>query len=713
MINIIINNNEYQVRANASVLQACEEVGIEIPRFCYHEKLSVAGNCRMCLVEVQKAPKPVVSCAMPVSKGMVIFTDTPLVKKAREGVLEFLLINHPLDCPICDQGGECDLQDETLNFASDRGRFFEFKRSVEDKECGPIIKTIMTRCIHCTRCVRFTTEVVGQEVLGAFGRGQETEIGTYIQSFIKTELSGNLVDLCPVGALTSKPYAFKARNWELQKIETIDFFDSLCSDIIVQTRKGTSLSYNQGQSQISTQEEILRVLPCLNGIYLDNWISDRTRFAFDGLKNQRLVNVLFSDRNGLTKGTDLKKIIMLILQRLEPNLYNLYSNEKMESSLRVGAVVGSMIDIEGLYFLSTFIKLHGGNDIQYNNYNLKMNIDAPFFFSFNRILLSLENIGSLMMIGVNTRFETSLVNTILRKIQNLRGLSYASLGSYSLLRLKQDHIGNGLRALWALTENRNSYLKKNIKIENISLFFGIESMKMKGSFLVQNLIYFLAQKFYVKNKKEERLSFVHANISTLSFAHLGIVAGVRSPLYVQEKKDKNIGTLFSVQLSEFNKKKWISSENYTHVFSFSTHKDIKKKADVYIPLKSFYEKSGFIFNLEGRLRRFSKSLTSPKEAISLELFFASLGKLNFEWNFFLKAFWWLEEELSIKNLLEQEAVSFNLNMFLETFDEKKTFLFLFAPTVTNFYLADLISSNSKIMGECSLFLGKEGNFIEL
>jgi NADH dehydrogenase (ubiquinone) Fe-S protein 1 len=209
---LIINNKAYDVRANASILQACEENGIHIPRFCYHEKLSVAGNCRICLVEVEKSPKPVVSCAMPVAKGMIIHTETPLVKKVREAVLEFLLINHPLDCPICDQGGECDLQDETLQYASDRGRFYDFKRSVEDKEVGPIIKTIMTRCIHCTRCVRFSAEVAGQEVMGSFGRGEETEIGTYVQEFIKTELSGNLADLCPVGALTSKPYAYKTRS---------------------------------------------------------------------------------------------------------------------------------------------------------------------------------------------------------------------------------------------------------------------------------------------------------------------------------------------------------------------------------------------------------------------------------------------------------------------------------------------------------------------
>jgi len=212
MIEIFINNIKINVNKNITVLQACEQAGIDIPRFCYHEKLSIAGNCRMCLVEIEKSPKPVASCAQPLTAGMVIFTETPLVKKARESILEFLLINHPLDCPICDQGGECDLQDITLNFASDRGRFFEFKRFVEDKECGPFIKTIMTRCIQCTRCVRFLIELCGVENLGSFGRGELMEIGTYINKFIKTELSGNLVDLCPVGALTSKPYAFAARS---------------------------------------------------------------------------------------------------------------------------------------------------------------------------------------------------------------------------------------------------------------------------------------------------------------------------------------------------------------------------------------------------------------------------------------------------------------------------------------------------------------------
>jgi NADH dehydrogenase/NADH:ubiquinone oxidoreductase subunit G len=263
MIEIIINNNKYTFEKPLTVLQACEQANITVPRFCYHEKLSVAGNCRMCLVEIEKSPKPIASCAMPIAPGMVVFTETPLVKKAREAILEFLLINHPLDCPICDQGGECDLQDITLNYGSDRSRFFDFKRGVEDKECGPIVKTIMTRCIHCTRCVRFLTEVAGLEVFGALGRGELMEIGTYLNKYLHTELSGNLVDLCPVGALTSKPYAFLARNWELKKFESVDFSDSFGSNIVVHTRNFLN-SKNLKNVKTPQKDQILRILPKLN-----------------------------------------------------------------------------------------------------------------------------------------------------------------------------------------------------------------------------------------------------------------------------------------------------------------------------------------------------------------------------------------------------------------------------------------------------------------
>ena len=272
MVEISINNKVYKVSEQYTILQACEEIGLQIPRFCYHERLSIAGNCRMCLVEVKNSVKPVASCAMNVSQGMEIWTNTLLVKKAREGVMEFLLANHPLDCPICDQGGECDLQDQAMLFGNDRGRFYESKRSVSNKDCGPFIKTVMTRCIHCTRCVRFSTELGGLQELGTTGRGNSTEIGNYVSKALKSEVSGNLIDLCPVGALTSKPYAFKARSWELKATETIDTLDSMGSNIVLH----------------SSGKRVLRVLPTLHEGVNESWIDDRTRFNYDGFLVQRL-----------------------------------------------------------------------------------------------------------------------------------------------------------------------------------------------------------------------------------------------------------------------------------------------------------------------------------------------------------------------------------------------------------------------------------------
>ncbi|MGA0393593.1 MAG: NADH-quinone oxidoreductase subunit NuoG, partial [Rhodospirillales bacterium] len=272
MPKVTIDGKEIEVEAGITILQACEQAGAEIPRFCYHERLSIAGNCRMCLVAMEKSPKPVASCAMPVGEGMVIYTNTPEVEKMRRGVMEFLLINHPLDCPICDQGGECDLQDQALGYGLGISRYQEKKRAVKDKNIGPLVKTIMTRCIHCTRCIRFATEIAGVPELGATGRGEHMEVGTYVEKALTSELSGNIIDLCPVGALTNKPYAFAARSWELKKTESVDVMDAVGSNIRVDTRG----------------MEVMRVLPRLNEDVNEEWISDKTRFACDGLKRQRL-----------------------------------------------------------------------------------------------------------------------------------------------------------------------------------------------------------------------------------------------------------------------------------------------------------------------------------------------------------------------------------------------------------------------------------------
>lgn len=710
-ISIIINNRQVTVRASASVLQACEEAGYDVPRFCYHEKLSVAGNCRMCLVEVQKSPKPVVSCAMPVSKGMVIFTDTPLVKKAREAVLEFLLINHPLDCPICDQGGECDLQDETLHYGSDRGRYHEYKRSVEDKECGPIIKTIMTRCIHCTRCVRFAAEIAGQETLGAFGRGQDTEIGTYIQSFIKTELSGNLVDLCPVGALTSKPYAFMARNWELQRGETIDFFDGLCSDIVVHTRKFSASQFQNGKAILTSSEDIVRILPKTTGLYNDNWISDRTRYAFDGLKNQRLLTPMQVDRKLGVRPVKWDELLLDITERLDTHYYVAVTSEKEpKQSSRFGAIFGNLSDLEGIYLLSQFIKLCGNSDIQVGNFKLKLNFDLPFFYSFNRTINSLNNLGALLLIGLNTRYESSVLNSYLRKHQLARALPYATIGAYSSLRLRQNHEGNSLRALLAVAENKTSLTSTFYNLTNPSIFFGVETLRIKNGSFLKNIITFLGKKFFTKTKQGERFSGVHSNVSTLNFAHLGLTAGVRSPFHSSRHKDKELSTLFTHQMNDFKAQKWLSAKNYTHVVALTTNKVNFGGNDHLVPLKSFYEKDGFLFNIEGRLRKFKKIVSPSPNVRSLESFVVALSTLQADWYRSLSSFWNLEEEFSLVALTEKVPTSFNVNPFQFWEEENQGILSPFAPAVTNFYLNDVISSSSVTMGECALFFNKEGNF---
>ena len=330
---IKIDNKEIEFENGMTVMQACEIAGIEIPRFCYHDKLSIAGNCRMCLVEMEKSPKPIASCAMPAAEGMKIFTNTENVKNARKGVMEFLLINHPLDCPICDQGGECDLQDQALHYGFDRSRYEENKRAVKNKYMGPLVSTIMTRCIHCTRCVRFSTEIAGVDDLGLLGRGENVEITTYLEKTIKSELSGNVIDLCPVGALTSKPYAFQARPWELNKTESIDVFDAMGSSIRIDT----------------LGKKTLRVLPRLNEEINEEWISDKSRFAIDGLSNQRIDTPYVKEKDKLISSSWNE-----VLQKISDEI----SNRNKEATL---ALSGKFTDIETIYSAKNFLRSLGSN----------------------------------------------------------------------------------------------------------------------------------------------------------------------------------------------------------------------------------------------------------------------------------------------------------------------------------------------------------------
>lgn len=429
MPKLTIDGQEIEVDAGMTVLQACEQAGVEIPRFCYHERLSIAGNCRMCLVQMERAPKPVASCAMPVGEGMVIHTNTPEVQKMRKGVMEFLLINHPLDCPICDQGGECDLQDQAMGYGLDHSRYKENKRAVEDKEMGPLIKTIMTRCIHCTRCVRFSTEVAGVTDMGMLYRGEHAEITTYLEKALDSEMSGNVIDLCPVGALTSKPYAFVARSWELKKTETIDVMDAVGSNIRVDARGS----------------EVMRVLPRLNEDVNEEWISDKTRFACDGLRRQRL-DQPYVRVDGKLKPASWEDAFAAIAKRMDG----------VDGS-KVAAIAGDQADCEAMTALKSLMENIGSANMDCRQDGSKIDPSARAGYIFNTTIAGIESADALLIVGSNPRIEAAVLNSRIRKRFMEGNFPIGVIGEASDLRYDYEHLGTGPDALKAVLDGSSSF----------------------------------------------------------------------------------------------------------------------------------------------------------------------------------------------------------------------------------------------------------------
>ena len=388
MAKVTVDGIEVEVPNGSNVLQACEAAGKEIPRFCYHDRLSVAGNCRMCLVEIEKAPpKPFASCAYPVADGMVVHTDSQMVRNARRGVMEFLLINHPLDCPICDQGGECDLQDQAMGYGSDYTRYHENKRAVKDKDLGPLVKTVMTRCIHCTRCIRFITEVAGVPDLGATARGENMEVGTYVEKALSSELSGNIIDLCPVGALTSKPYAFVARSWELKKTDSVDVLDAVGTNIRIDARG----------------PEVLRILPRANEDVNEEWLGDKSRFALDGLKRRRL------DRPWVRRDGKLQPATW-------PEAFAaIAAKAKGLAGDRIGAIAGDLCDAESMLALKDLMAALGSANLDCRQDGAALDATRRDFYRFNTSIAGIEEADAILLIGTNPRKEAPVLNARIRK----------------------------------------------------------------------------------------------------------------------------------------------------------------------------------------------------------------------------------------------------------------------------------------------------------
>lgn len=712
MIEVIINNNKYTIDKNLSILQACEQANIPVPRFCYHEKLSIAGNCRMCLVEIEKSPKPIASCAMPVAPGMVIFTESPLVKKAREAVLEFLLINHPLDCPICDQGGECDLQDLTLNYGSDRTRFFELKHGVEDKECGPIVKTIMTRCIHCTRCIRFLTEIVGLEVFGALGRGELMEIGPFFNKYLKTELSGNLVDLCPVGALTSKPYAFLSRNWELKKIETIDFFDAFGSNIVVHTRNNTT-SKKALQTKNLFTDQILRILPKNNSYLNENWISDKTRYAFDGVFFNRSFQVTNNSKFFSNEFLTKKTFSFTWTEDLILNFFNQINNKILQKNLLVGNL-GSLIGVEELYFFFKFLKNYGTRNFLFNNKLYNFSIDLPYFYQFNTSFKEIENCDFIFLLNTNPRFESSMLNLKIRKQYLSKEILICAIGPYQEFNYPTIHLGSNFKNFLKIAQGKNKIIQQLKSAKKPLFILGSEIGYRKDSQGIQQLINFVIKKSYLFLKSHKGLNILHSNLLENQSLELGISLNSTSFL-----------NLLSFDKQILNKKKieiiCHNTENNTltmpvlgNLKSFDTNSSEVKQGTYVFPINTLYEKDSLLINNEGLIQKSFKTLSPLTLSRNSEDFFKILILLknNFKKTTDLNTKWLFFENPFLLAIKKNRNV-FNFNIIsLKMIPKKINFTLENSQlSLKNFYLNDIISKNSKTMSECTLFLHKNTNFL--
>jgi NADH dehydrogenase (ubiquinone) Fe-S protein 1 len=668
MVKVFINNKPVLVPQNTSVLEACETVGVQIPRFCYHERLNVAGNCRMCLVEIQNAPKPVASCAWPVSPEMRVFTDTPLVHKARESVLEFLLVNHPLDCPICDQGGECDLQEQTLAFGADRSRFFYEKRGVEDKNCGPLVKTIMTRCIHCTRCVRFFQNIVGKEDLGTTARGKETEIGTYIGKSLNTELSGNVIDLCPVGALTSKPYAFSARPWEIKGIETIDVSDSVGSNIKVNFK----------------ETEILRVLPVLNDTLNEEWISDKTRFSFDGLKNQRLGKPLIN-----VSGEWLPASWQSSLEIFQKNIGTFFSASNNRTPRNSSAVVvcGNQTDLETSKILQNLSANLNVPFLVENEMALNSNLMASTKFSttFTDILDS----DLCLLIGTNPRFEASLLNVRLKKRERRGLFTIGTLGLTEDLTYTSENLGVAVENLIRIVEGKHPFCQKLAKANKPVIILGESVLRRKDGNVIQQIITNLSKNINIVNENWVGINFLPTTANSVGNSHLGLNNTNKKKNYL-----KNTQFFFGVGLDNPNKfLNNLPSTCFTVCQAAFSDASLLK-TNLVLPGASFIEKEGTYLNLEGRVQQTEIGLAAPDLARSDVNIIRAISDYN--------ALKTSSENTKTEYLdIENNKISFTKNLLVKPVISKKVFKNSFKGVISDFFLTNGITNNSKIMAKCS------------
>ncbi|MGB5901351.1 MAG: NADH-quinone oxidoreductase subunit NuoG [Xanthobacteraceae bacterium] len=586
---LIIDGKEIDVPAEYTLLQACEAAGAEIPRFCYHERLSIAGNCRMCLVEVKGGPKPVASCAWgvrdcrpgPKGEPPEISTRSPMVKKAREGVMEFLLINHPLDCPICDQGGECDLQDQAMGYGVDTSRFAENKRAVEDKYLGALVKTSMTRCIQCTRCVRFAAEVAGAPEMGAICRGEDMEITTYLETALTSELQGNLVDICPVGALTSKPYAFAARPWELGKTQSIDVMDGLGSAIRVDTRG----------------REVMRILPRVNEAINEEWISDKTRHIVDGLRTQRLDRPYLRE-NGKLRPASWPEAFAAIAAKVRG------TNGK-----RIGTIAGDLATVEEMFALKQLLASLGSTNIAVQGGHAFDAKAGRASYIFNPTIAGIEQADALLIVGSNPRHEGALLNARIRKRWRTGKLKIGLIGAQADLTYPVDYLGAGAETLSDLASGKHSFADVLKKAERPLVLVGVSATSRADGAAILAQAAKLAVDIGAMKDGWNGFGVLHGTASGVGALDIGFVPGEGGLSAAQMSAANGVDVLFSLGADEVN------VADGAFVVYIGTHGDRgAHRADIILPGAAYTEKSGLYVNTEGRAQITNRAGFPPGEA---------------------------------------------------------------------------------------------------
>ncbi len=663
MPKIIVNKKEVEFEDGMTVLQACELAGAEIPRFCYHEKLSIAGNCRMCLVEMEKSTKPIASCAMPATDGMKISTNTPLVDKARKGVMEFLLANHPLDCPVCDQGGECDLQDQSLFYGLDKSRYTENKRQVKEKYMGPLIKTQMTRCIHCTRCIRFATEVAGIPELGAAGRGEDTEITTYLEKSMESELSANVIDLCPVGALTSLPYIFEARPWELKKTETIDVMDAVGSNIRVDT-------YGW---------EVKRVLPRINEDINEEWISDKTRYACDGLLKQR-IDVPYIRQNGRLEKVSWDQALKFLIKKI-----NIFQPNQM------AGLVGDLADLEMIYSFKLFFeKCLGSSNLECRQDRTYINPSERMNYIFNSSINGIEKSDFILLVGTNPRLEATMLNARIRKAYVKNKIKICSIGDPGDLTYPYEYIGSKTSIIKDIISGEHEISNKIKKSKKPIIIIGESALRGKaGKYIFESLKSFLNNNNFI-NEKWNSLNVLNQQASRVGALDLGIFS-------INEKENFNF--FDKIDNDEYKFIYLLGADNFNFekkdkfiVYQGSHGDKGAEIADIILPGAAYTEKDGLFINLEGRIQHAFKASFPPGNSREDWIILKDIANM-------MKKPLGFSNSNQLKNLIKSYINSQAVNS--KKVDKEISFLEEnISINPIDYYYTNPIARSSKVMSEC-------------